>query len=103
MKDLLLKASSLALLLAACSAKSEQGINDFVVGDFDSGFTEGFDSVYLEHCAVCHGDKMQGSPQGSALVGAALATEDLVDDTERELGLQGFHGTGGTQHTHRHH
>ena len=71
---------ALALLLAIGSAMSAQSINDFVVGDFDSGFTEGFDSVYLEHCAVCHGGKMQGSPQGSALVGVELKAGSSVSE-----------------------
>jgi len=71
MKDFLIKAATLALLLTISAANSAQGIDDFVVGDFEAGFTEGFDSVYLEHCAVCHGDKMQGESAtgGAALVG----------------------------------
>lgn len=86
MKDFLLIASSLALLLAVCSARSEQSINDFVVGDFEAGFKEGFDSVYVEHCAVCHGDKMQGSPQGPALVGVELTAGSSVSELITSIG-----------------
>ena len=38
----------------------------------EGGFDEGFGSVYREHCAVCHGDEMLGTPQGTALVDADL-------------------------------
>ena len=80
MKDFLIKAATLALLLTVSAANSAQGIDDFVVGDFEAGFTEGFDSVYLEHCAVCHGDKMQGSAQAPALVGVALKAGSSVSE-----------------------
>ena len=84
----LFKASVLSVLLAAGSgsAMAAQGIDDFVVGDFEAGFKEGFDSVYLEHCAVCHGDEMQGSPQGPALVGVELKAGSSVSELIASIG-----------------
>ena len=80
MKNHLVKVSAVVLFLTVRCVQAAQGIDDFVVGDFDAGFTEGFDSVYLEHCAVCHGDEMQGTAQGAALVGAPLKAGDSVKD-----------------------
>ena len=38
--------------------------------------------LYSEHCAVCHGGRMEGAPQGTPLIGGALAhgasTDELV-------------------------
>lgn len=38
--------------------------------------------LYSEHCAVCHGERMEGAPQGTPLIGGALAhgasTDELV-------------------------
>lgn len=39
-----------------------------------------FMTQYRERCAVCHGDRMQGAAQGSALVGADLRGGDSVDE-----------------------
>ena len=30
------------------------------------------DQIFQDNCAICHGNKMQGTPQGSALVGQPL-------------------------------
>ena len=80
MKKFLLKALASGLVLAFCAAAAEDGIDDFVVDGFHGGYTEGFDSVYLEHCAVCHGDMLQGSAQGPALAGVELKGGSSVSE-----------------------
>ena len=37
-----------------------------------------FAEVYLENCAVCHGDQMEGEAQGPALVGNPLKYGESV-------------------------
>lgn len=66
---------ALSLSLAACSVATAAEVESG-----KSGFEEGFDSVYREHCAVCHGDEMQGSPQGPALVGIELRHGSSVSE-----------------------
>lgn len=80
MKNLLFTVSALALSIASGAAASDDAMKDLVAGEFDAGFTEGFDSVYLEHCVVCHGDKLQGSAQGPALAGVELKGGSSVDE-----------------------
>ena len=46
----------------------------------EQGFDEGFGTVYREHCAVCHGVEMLGSPQGPALIGVELGAGAGVHD-----------------------
>ena len=36
------------------------------------GGTRGTDAIYQANCAICHGEQMQGTAQGSALVGVPL-------------------------------
>ena len=36
--------------------------------------------LFSEHCAVCHGERMEGAAQGTPLVGAALAGGASVDE-----------------------
>ena len=36
--------------------------------------------LYQEECAVCHGDRLQGAPQGTALVGADLLHGNSLED-----------------------
>jgi mono/diheme cytochrome c family protein len=35
----------------------------------DSGSLEGYGKVYQETCAVCHGERLEGAPQGTPLIG----------------------------------
>ena len=51
-----------------------------LVAGVEHGFDEGFGSVYREHCAVCHGDEMLGTPQGTALVDAELTAGASVEE-----------------------
>ena len=37
-------------------------------------------SIYAEHCAVCHGEALEGTAQGVALVGRDLSGGDSVDE-----------------------
>ena len=45
--------------------------------------------VYQRECAVCHGESLQGAPQGTALAGADLRHGDSIDDIARST-VQGF-------------
>ncbi len=38
-----------------------------------------FETLYATHCAVCHGDQLQGSAQGVPLVGVSLRKSDTVE------------------------
>ena len=42
-----------------------------------------FFQVYRDNCASCHGDNLEGTGQGPALVGAPLRYGNTVDDIER--------------------
>lgn len=53
--------------------------------------------LYQRECAVCHGEALQGAPQGTALRGADLLHGDSIDDIARstaegfsERGMPGF-------------
>ena len=53
--------------------------------------------LYQQECSVCHGESLQGAPQGTALVGADLlhgnAIEDIAKSTAQgfeERGMPGF-------------
>ena len=53
--------------------------------------------LYRKECAVCHGEALQGAPQGTALKGADLLHGDSIDDIARstaegftERGMPGF-------------
>jgi len=57
-------------------------------------------NVYQEHCAVCHGENLEGAAQGPALVGAPLAGGDRVLDLVHSIaagnpakGMPGWQGT----------
>ena len=39
----------------------------------------GYDGMYQNHCAVCHGDRLQGAAQGTPLVGVDLVHGDSFD------------------------
>jgi len=45
-----------------------------------------FMPMYADNCAVCHGERMEGTPQGPALVGAALAHGESVAELVRSIG-----------------
>ena len=44
----------------------------------ERGGISSVDTVFQENCAVCHGDQMQGAPQGTPLVGQTLIHGDDV-------------------------
>ena len=53
--------------------------------------------LYRRECAVCHGDALQGAPQGTALKGADLLHGDSIDEIAKstaegfsERGMPGF-------------
>ena len=47
---------------------SEQVVAAQIEG-VDTGSLDGFGKVYQEVCAVCHGERLEGAPQGSPLIG----------------------------------
>ena len=54
---------------------------------------DGFFAVYREHCAVCHGDNLEGAPQGTPLLGIDLTHGGSVAEIERSI-KEGFPATG---------
>ncbi|MFP8876356.1 MAG: c-type cytochrome, partial [Myxococcota bacterium] len=81
-KSITLPFLSAALLLAApANAADEEdthGRDAWVPPDLVGG-------VYQEHCAVCHGNELQGAAQGPALVGAPLLQGDSVEGLVRSI------------------
>ena len=56
--------------------------------------------MYREHCAVCHGERMEGAPQGTPLIGATLvhgsSTDALIASISngfQERGMPGWSAT----------
>ena len=41
--------------------------------------------LYIAQCAVCHGEKLQGAPQGTALVGVDLAHGDSMSEITNSI------------------
>jgi glucose/arabinose dehydrogenase len=60
---------------------------------------EAFFLVYRENCAVCHGDNLEGAPQGTALAGIDLKYGDSVDEIKRSI-ANGYPATGMPAWTH---
>ena len=57
-------------------------------------------AVYTEHCAVCHGEALEGAAQGPALVGVPLAGGESVQELVHSIaegnaakGMPGWRGT----------
>jgi glucose/arabinose dehydrogenase len=44
-----------------------------------------FEPVYAKNCAVCHGEQLEGAPQGTPLAGAPLKHGDSVEEIERSI------------------
>ena len=49
--------------------------------------------LYQRECAVCHGEALQGAPQGTALAGADLLHGDSIDDIAKSI-AEGFSERG---------
>ena len=81
-KSITLPLLSATLLLAApASAADEEdthGRDAWVPPDLVGG-------VYQEHCAVCHGEDLQGAAQGPALMGTPLVQGDSVEELVRSI------------------
>ncbi len=52
-----------------------------------------FTPLYVDNCAVCHGESMQGAAQGPALIGAPLKHGESVAELAQSIG-NGFAATG---------
>jgi glucose/arabinose dehydrogenase/cytochrome c553 len=52
-----------------------------------------FESAYVENCAVCHGEQLEGAPQGTPLAGVPLKHGDSVEEIERSIAA-GFPARG---------
>ena len=46
-----------------------------------------FERLYAEHCAVCHGGKLEGAAQGPPLAGTDLAYGEGVDGIARSIAV----------------
>ena len=53
------------------------------------GVGEPFAPLYVENCAVCHGESFEGAALGPALVGRELTHGDTVNDIARSI-AEGF-------------
>jgi glucose/arabinose dehydrogenase len=51
-----------------------------------------FELLYAEHCAVCHGDNLQGAAQGIPLVGVELKHGDSINGLTKSI-ADGIEGT----------
>ncbi len=82
--------------LASCNAaKEEAGLEiastpvvetvEAVTGLPELGTGTGFELVFEENCAVCHGDALQGAAQGVALVGVDLQHGDSIEALSRSI------------------
>ena len=49
------------------------------------GRSPAFERLYRQHCAVCHGDRFQGTAQGTPLAGAPLIRGEGVEAIERSI------------------
>jgi glucose/arabinose dehydrogenase len=54
---------------------------------------DAFAQVYLQHCAVCHGERFDGEAQGTPLVGAALTHGDSISEIAASI-ADGFADRG---------
>ena len=49
------------------------------------GRPQAFERLYRQHCAVCHGDRFQGTAQGNPLVGAPLVRGEGVEAIAKSI------------------
>ena len=49
------------------------------------GRPQAFERLYQQHCAVCHGDRFQGTAQGNPLVGAPLVRGEGVEAIAKSI------------------
>ncbi|HJO11716.1 MAG: PQQ-dependent sugar dehydrogenase [Gammaproteobacteria bacterium] len=54
---------------------------------------DSFFTLYKDNCAICHGENLEGSPQGPALVGVDLSHGDTVSDIR--MGIAEGYPSGG--------
>ena len=64
---------------------------------FQAGHDEGFGTLYREYCEVCHGVKMEGTAQGSALVGEGRQDRiadliEMISEGNPALGMPSWRG-----------
>ena len=52
-----------------------------------------FSDLYDENCSVCHGENLEGTPQGAPLIGVDLIHGDSVAEISKSI-AQGFPGRG---------
>ena len=55
--------------------------------------TDPFSARYDENCSVCHGENLEGTPQGTSLIGVDLIHGDSVAEISKSI-AQGFPGRG---------
>ncbi|MGI9328042.1 MAG: PQQ-dependent sugar dehydrogenase [Pseudomonadales bacterium] len=82
-----LKISGMVLgVLALCAFGVYVAINKAIE-------TDPFTTMYVDNCAVCHGDNMQGAAQGPALIGAPLKHGESVAELVQSI-AKGFPASG---------
>ena len=67
----------IAALLMNHVVWAETSDTNFLEEELDISF---YATSYSDNCAVCHGDSLQGAPQGTPLVGVPLKHGDSVDE-----------------------
>ncbi len=86
-----------ALFLALASCKSIDQENTTISANDESQL--GYDTFYLDNCAVCHGDNLQGASQGPPLVGTLKHGDSLqsliksISEGYIEQGMPGWSNT----------
>ena len=79
MRDAVNGAVACRLLACLLLVKAQLGVaeeQNFLEEELDTSF---YAASYVEHCAVCHGENMQGAAQGTPLVGVDLQHGSSVD------------------------
>ncbi len=63
--------------MAMDARAAEDTSTDFLEEELDTSF---YANSYQDNCAVCHGENLEGAPQGTPLIGVALKHGDSVDE-----------------------
>jgi glucose/arabinose dehydrogenase/cytochrome c553 len=71
--------------LTACNSDQQQAGPRVARGATGADTEEGFELVFAENCAVCHGDTLQGAAQGVPLVGVDLQYGDSIEALSQSI------------------
>jgi aldose sugar dehydrogenase len=73
-------------ITATCAGMAEENILD------NEPDTSNYATMYLDNCAVCHGEALQGAAQGTPLISVALKHGDSIADITHSI-ANGIPGT----------